>query len=217
MRAGLVAYRGVALVFALAPSLAAQEAPVAESGNAAAEAREHEPTSSLELSAALGPSLVFGEPANPAFSESVGRVGVELAGAIAYRSSYFVDPRLEVGYAWLAHGRSELPSGPWGDGGALKQQLGTWLISPGISADIWRFRPRIGIGLSIVSQSNDFAGQTHSSTQLSLLSQAGLGFQVFEADSLRIDADARIVGIPGADLTFLSVGIVGRWDAVSFR
>jgi len=83
MRAGLVAYRGVALVFALARSLAAQEAPVAESGNAAAEAREHEPSSSLELSAALGPSLVFGEPANPAFSESVGRVGVELAGPLA--------------------------------------------------------------------------------------------------------------------------------------
>lgn len=211
-----LAVRSAALVFALAPALAAQEPPVGESANAA-EARAHEPASSLELSAALGPSLVFGEPANPQFDQSVGRVGVELAGSVAYRSSYFVDPQLEVGYAWLAHGRTELPSGPWGDGGSLKQQLGAWVISPGISADIWRFRPRLGIGLSVVSQSNDFGGQTHSTTQLSLLSQAGLGFQVFETDSLRIDADAKIVGIPGADLTFVSVGIVARWDAASFR
>jgi hypothetical protein len=216
MKAGLAAHRITALVLALAPASAAQEAPVRESANTA-EVRAHESVSSLELSAALGPSLVFGEPANPEFSESVGRLGVELAAAIAYRSSYFVDPQLELGYAWLAHGRSELPSGIWGDGGSLKQQLGTWVISPGISADIWRFRPRLGIGLSIVSQSNDFAGQTHSTTQLSLLSQAGLGFQVFDSSSLRIDADAKIVGIPGAELTFVSVGIVGRWDAVSFR
>jgi hypothetical protein len=216
MKARFAGQRITALVLALAPAVPAQQAPVGESANAVG-ARAHEPASSLELSAAVGPSLVFGEPANPEFSKSVGRVGVELAAAIAYRSSYFVDPQLELGYAWLAHGRSELPSGIWGDGGALKQQLGAWLISPGVSTDIWRFRPRIGIGLSIVSQSNDFAGQTHSSTQLSLLSQAGLGFQVFETSSLRIDADAKIVGIPGAELTFVSVGIVGRWDAESFR
>ena len=215
MRAAFAAVLGAAQVLALARALAAQEASVGESANGA-EARAHEPASSLELSGALGPSLVFGEPANPQFDQSVGRVGVELAAAIAYRSSYFVDPQLEVGYAWLAHGRTELPSGLWGDGGALKQQLGAWVISPGVSVDIWRFRPRLGIGLSIVSQSNDFGGQTHSSTQLSVLSQAGLGFQVFETDSLRIDADAKIVGIPGADLTFVSVGLVGRWDAASF-
>ncbi|HEU4579915.1 MAG TPA: hypothetical protein VFS67_16760 [Polyangiaceae bacterium] len=203
-----------ALLLALAPALAAQEPPLAETGTSS---EMRPPASSLELSAALGPSLVFGDPANPEFSESVGRVGVELAAAVAYRSSYFVDPQLEVGYAWLAHGRSELPSGPWGDGGTLKQQLGAWVISPGISADIWRFRPRIGIGLSIVSQSNEFAGETHSATQLSLLSQAGLGFQLFESNSLRIDADAKIVGIPGAELTFSSVGVVARWDALSFR
>lgn len=216
MKAALAAYRLAGLVSALAPALAAQEPLVAETASTA-EARTHEPASSLELSAALGPSLVFGEPANPEFSQSVGRVGLELAAAIAYRSSYFVDPQLELGYAWLAHGRSELPIGPWGDGGLLKQRLGAWVISPGISADIWHFRPRIGIGLSIVSQSNEFAGQTHSTTQLSLMSQAGLGFQVFETSALRLDADAKLVGIPGADLTFVSVGIVGRWDAVSFR
>jgi hypothetical protein len=205
-----------ALMLALAPALPAQEPVVGEAPDAA-ERRAHESSSSLELSAALGPSLVFGEPANPEFRESMGRVGAELAASIAYRSSYFVDPQLELGYAWLAHGKSELPSGVWGEGGSLKQQLGAWVISPGISADIWRFRPRIGIGLSVISQSNEFAGQTHSSTQLSILSQAGLGFQVFETDSLRIDGDAKIVGIPGAELTFVSLGIVARWDAVSFR
>lgn len=216
MKRRLAAHGVAALVCAVEPVLWAQEAAVGESPTPT-EAPARAPSSSLELSAAVGPSLVFGEPANPEFSESVGRVGVELAAAIAYRSSYFVDPQLEVGYAWLAHGRSELPSGPWGDGGSLKQQLGAWVISPGVSADIWRFRPRIGIGLSIVSQSNEFGGQTHSSTQLSIVSQAGLGFLVFEANSLRIDADARIVGIPGAELTFMTLGIVGRWDAASFQ
>ena len=48
--------------------------------------------SSLELSGAFGPSYVFGEPANPEYTQQVTQVGAYGELGFAYRSSYFVDP-----------------------------------------------------------------------------------------------------------------------------
>src|SRR5262245_42593706 len=71
------------------------------------------PKQALELAASLGPTVVFGEPANPDLAPSANHWGASISALVAYRSSYFVIPSLEVGYAWLARGDAELPEGPW--------------------------------------------------------------------------------------------------------
>ena len=220
-RPELQSVRGaVALLLALVQTAAAQTTPAqtvpAPDATSASRPQSSAAPSALELSGSLGPTLTFGEAANPEYTRSVGRVGVLLGAVVAYRSSYFVAPRFEVGYAALAHGESELPSGPWGDGGKLEQRLRTWVISPGVSGDLWRFRPRLGLGVAFVSQANSYAGQTHSSSQFSISTQLGLGFQLIESGPLRLDVDARLVSLGGAGITFASLGLVGRWDALLF-
>jgi hypothetical protein len=170
----------------------------------------------LEVGAALGPSVVFGDPANPAYTQSFGRVGVGLSATLAYRSSYFIDPFFEVGYALLASGESSLPDGPWGEGGVLQHTLGTWIFSPGIRTEVWRFRPEIGLGLALLAQSNEFNGQTNHETQAAVLSQVGLGFAIMDADRIHVDTALKLVTAPGAGITFVCLSLVARLDALAF-
>jgi len=201
-----------AAVLSISSAAVAQEAAAAE---APAEASGRAP-SALELSLSLGPSVVFGEPANPAYTQSFDRVGVLASLAVAYRSPYFLAPSLEVSYAALAEGESLLPDGPWGAGGLMEQQLATWVISPGVSTELWRFRVRLGIGLAVVSQSYTFLGAENSSTQLPVSSQLVLGFKALDNDLLRLDAEARVVTAQGAAVNFASLGLSARFDVISF-
>jgi hypothetical protein len=172
--------------------------------------------SSLEVTLKVAPSVVFGEPANPTYTQSTSRVGAAVSGSVTYRSSYFIDPVLEIGYAWLARGTSELPQGPWGEGGALDQELGTWFVSPGISTQLWRFRPRLGLGLAVITQSNTFRGEQTSTTQPSLLSQLAVAVRALELGSVGLDAEASLVHASGAEVTFISIGVAARLDVLSF-
>jgi hypothetical protein len=172
--------------------------------------------SALTLAASAGPSVVFGEPANPEYDPSLGRVGVWLGVELAYRSSYFLEPFLEVGYGFLASGESTLPSGPWGEGGLMEQQLGMWSISPGVRTEIWRLRPELGIGMGIVTQSNDFRGETNGVSQVALFTQLGLGFTVFEAERIRVDTGLKLAAARGAGITFTTLTIAARFDALVF-
>lgn len=172
--------------------------------------------SALAISGRAGPSIVFGDPANPEYTREFGRVGVWVGGELAYRSSYFIEPFIEVGYGFLASGESTLPSGPWGEGGLMQQQLGMWSISPGARTQIWRLRPELGIGLAIVKQSNDFLGETNSVSQAALFTQLGLSCTVFEAERLRIDTGVKLAAARGAGITFTSLAIAARFDAFVF-
>jgi hypothetical protein len=205
----------------LAVSSARAQPAARGSGEAPAESAVQPPpspetrsTSALEVSASVGPSIVFGAPANPAYSPSVERVGVLLAGAVMYRSSYFIDPVLEVGYAWLARGTSELPSGPWGEGGTVDQRLGTWIVSPGVSAEYWRLRARLGLGFGIVTQSDTFRGQTSSTNQVPVMSQLVLACKAVDLANLRLDVEGRAVLASGADISFIGVGVGARFDVL---
>jgi len=177
---------------------------------------EREMPSSLELSLSLGPTVTFGEAANPEYNPSLTRVGLYGTFGVAYRSSYFIDPFIEVGIGSLASGEVTLPDGVWGKGGTLEQHLGVWTISPGITADIWRFRPRFGMGIGFIQQSYRFNGQEHSSTQPPLLAQLGLGFVAYDSDRLRLDIEGRTVIMNGAEVTFTTLDLIMRVDAVYF-
>jgi hypothetical protein len=172
--------------------------------------------SALVLAASAGPSVVFGEPANPEYTPSFGRVGLWVGGELAYRSSYFIEPFLEVGYGFLASGESNLPSGPWGEGGLMKQQLGMWCLSPGARTQIWRLRPELGLGLGIIRQSNDFRGETNGVSQVALFTQLGLAVTLFEAERIRIDTGAKLAAARGAGITFMSLTLAARFDAFVF-
>lgn len=182
------------------------------------EAPETEPApaarSSIEVAFTTGPSVVFGEPALP--STSLRRVGVFGELAIAFRSKYFIAPFLSAGYGTLASGTTEVPSSPSVAGGTLDQHLGVWLFSPGITADIWRVRPRYGLGLAAVTQSFGFQGQERSSTQYPLAHQLGLGFLLLDIGRFRLDAETRLVIIGGADVTFMTIDLVARGDLIRF-
>ena len=174
-------------------------------------------SSSLELAPYIGPTLIFGDPANPQYPKSFDRLGAYVGAALAYRSGYFLDPFLDVGYARLARGTTELPSGPWGAGGSLSQRLWAWTFSPGVTSDIWRFRLRLGLGLAVVRQSNSFAEQQSTTKQTSLSTQFGVGFNWIDRRSLRLDTDLRLVSAYGADVTFLTLGAVLRTDVLEFE
>jgi hypothetical protein len=172
--------------------------------------------SSLEIAGTFGPTVVFGEAANPEYVQTFSRTGAYGELALAYRSSYFVDPFVSVGYGTLASGESRIPAGPYGAGGNVGQHLGAWVISPGITSDIWRFRPRLGLGLAIVQQTFEFRGETHSSSQTPLATQLGLGFNAFDDDRFRLDLEARAILISGADVNFMTLDVVLRGDLLYF-
>jgi hypothetical protein len=202
-----------------APAAAAAEPPAAP---ATAPAPAPEPAS-LELFGALAGTVVQGEPADPGLTHSFRRVGVYGEGGVAYRSKYFLDPFISLGYATLASGDTTLPDSdtlidgqPVYSGGTLHQHLGTWLLSPGVTTDLWRFRLRFGIGLAIVKQSFRFHGEQNTATQMPLAWQVGLGYNFYTVQRFRLDAEARFVQAKGADVTFWTIGIVGRGDLVTF-
>jgi len=172
--------------------------------------------SSLEVWGTIGPSVVFGDPANPEYSPSLRRVGVFGELGVAYRSSYFVDPFLAVGFSPLASGDAHMPNGPWGAGGTLDQHLDIWVVAPGITCDIWRIRVRAALGFAVVVERFRFPGDEHSSTQVPLSHQLGLAFNVLDVRRFRLDVEARYVGAPGADVTFVTFAAVMRGDLLEF-
>ncbi|HEX2669585.1 MAG TPA: hypothetical protein VHM25_01875 [Polyangiaceae bacterium] len=172
--------------------------------------------SSLELFGTLAPTVTQGEPANPQLTNSFRRVGFYGEAGVAYRSKYFLDPFVSVGYGTLASGDTTLPDSKYGSGGTLHQHLGTWLLSPGVTTDIWRFRLRFGIGIAVVKQSFRFQGENNTATQLPLVWEAGLGFNFYKVPRFRLDAEARFVEAKGADVSFWMLGITGRGDVATF-
>lgn len=199
-----------------APAAAEPVSPAAaEPAPAAPVAATPEPAS-LELFGSIAPSIAHGEPANPALTNSFRRVGVYLEAGVAYRSKYFLDPFISAGYATLASGDTTLPDGEYGPGGTLHQHLGVWLLSPGVTTDLWRIRLRVGIGLAIVKQSFRFHGESNTSTQLPFAFEAGLGYNFYRLPRFRLDAEARFVQAKGADVTFWTLGLTGRGDLISF-
>jgi len=168
--------------------------------------------SSLEVFGSFGPTILFGEPANPEYQTSFGRVGMIGELGFAYRSWYFIDPFISVSYSGLARGQAVLPAGVWGAGGTLEQKLRAWIISPGITSDIWRFRPRLALGVAILVQSFEFNGVESSSTQTPLVTQFGLGFNVFDEGRTRLDLEGRGVLISGADVNFVTLDVILRGD-----
>jgi hypothetical protein len=135
---------------------------------------------------------------------------------VAYRSKYFLDPFISAGYATLASGETTLPDGEYGPGGTLHQHLGVWLLSPGVTTDLWRFRLRFGIGLAVVKQSFRFQGEDTTSTQLPFAFEAGVGYNFYKLPRFRLDAEARFVQAKGADIAFWTLGLTGRGDLVTF-
>jgi len=171
---------------------------------------------SLEVTAYVSPSLTFGEPAYPERTSSFSRVGYFGELGFAYRSSYFVDPFFTVAYASLASGDTSVPPGPNGAGGVLEQRLSTVIVAPGITADIWRIRLRYGLGLAFVTQDFKYNGVENSSTQTPLAHQFGIGMNLLDVERFRLDAEVRAIGIPGADIAFMTLGIVARGDLLVF-
>lgn len=173
-------------------------------------------TSSLEGFVLAAPTIVQGDPANDAATNSFRRVGVYGEFGVAYRSHYFLDPFISAGYATLASADTKLSAGEWGDAGTLHQHLGLWLISPGVTTELWRFRLRLGIGIAIVKESNTFHSDKNTATQTPLAAQVGLGFNCYSSDKFRLDVDARYVKAQGADVSFGMLGVTARGDLITF-
>jgi hypothetical protein len=177
---------------------------------------DHPTPSSLELFGLIGPSLTKGEPVNEQSTTSFRRVGVYGEFGFAYRSSYFLDPFISVGYATLASSDILLADGEYGPGGTAHNHLGFWLISPGITSEIWRIRLRLGIGVAIVKESFSFHSEENTATQTPIAGQVGLGFNCYSTEKFRLDVDARYVLAKGADISFGLLGVTARGDLITF-
>ena len=193
-----------------------ESAPAAPAAAPPVDAAPKAEPASLELFGAIAPTVVQGDPANPRLTNSFRRVGFYGEAGVAYRSKYFLDPFISFGYATLASGDTTLPDNEYFSGGTLHQHLGTWVLSPGVTSDIWRFRLRFGIGIAVVKQSFRFHGENNTATQLPLVWEAGLGFNFYKAHRFRLDAEARFVEAKGADVSFWMLGLGGRGDVVTF-
>ncbi|HYQ26513.1 MAG TPA: hypothetical protein VER04_04815 [Polyangiaceae bacterium] len=179
--------------------------------------------SSLELFGSVAPTVVQGDPANPGLTNSFRRLGVYGEGGVAYRSKYFLDPFFAVGYATLSSGDTTLPDSdtivdgaPAYTAGTMHQHLGMWLLSPGVTGEIWRFRLRFGLGIAIVKQSFSFHGENHSTDQKPLAWNVGLGYKFYELPRFRLDVEARVVQAKGADVAFWALALTGRGDVITF-
>ena len=144
-------------------------------------------------------------------------------GGIAFRSKYFLDPFFSVGYATLASGDTTLPDSdtivngePAYTGGTMHQHLGMWLLSPGVTSDIWRFRLRFGLGIAIVKQSFGFHGESHSTDQKPFAWEVGLGYKFYELPHFRLDVEARAIQAKGADVAVWALALTGRGDVITF-
>ncbi len=210
-RAALSLFTVAAILGAAASARAADTADGSASDSSTSAA-----PSSLEVSALVGMSVTQGEPAYTAATTSFRRVGVYSELGVGYRSSYFIDPFISVGYGALASADTKLPDGEWGSAGTLHQNLGVWFISPGITSDIWRFRLRLGIGIAIVKESNTFHSDKNTATQKPLAAQLGLGFNCYETHRFRLDFDLRYVKAQGADVSFGLFGVTARGDLLTF-
>jgi hypothetical protein len=210
--------RGARFLFALTPALALLvDLGSAATADEGAKSREQPVPPSLEAFAFMGPSWVAGDPAMPEATESFRRVGIYGGLGVAFRSRYFLDPFLSVGYGTLASGDTALPDGVWGEGGTLSQRLDTWLVSPGVTADLFRFRLRLGLGLAIVVQHYGFDGEQTTTTQFPLAGQVGIGFMVLERQRFRLDVESTFVHAAGADVTFAVFGVTARGDLLTFQ
>jgi hypothetical protein len=98
----------------------------------------------------------------------------------------------------------------------LEQHLTTVIVAPGITADIWRIRLRYGLGIAWLTQDFKLNGVENSSTQTPLAHQFGLGMNLLDVERFRLDVEARAIGIPGADIAFMTLGIVARGDLLVF-
>lgn len=210
------AIQGLAIAAACALTGVAGAVSVDQPTSQTKELSEAPEAASLELFGSFGPTVLFGDPANPEYQTSFGRVGMMGEFGLAYRSWYFIDPFLSVSYSGLARGQAVLPEGVWGAGGTLEQKLRAWVISPGITSDIWRFRPRFALGVAVLVQSFEFNGVESSSTQTPLVTQLGLGFNVFDEGRTRLDLEGRGVLISGADVNFVTLDVILRGDLFYF-
>jgi hypothetical protein len=98
----------------------------------------------------------------------------------------------------------------------MSQHLGAWLISPGVTTEIWRLRLRLGLGLALVEQSNEFKGEENSSTQLPFAYQLGVAYKFLDQPHFNVDGDLRYVQAMGADVTFVMLGVTARGQAITF-
>jgi hypothetical protein len=193
-----------------------QNAHAAGESPAAAPPAEGSIPSSLEVTAYVSPSLTFGEPISPERTSSFSRVGYFGELAVSDRSSYFVDPFFAVAYGSLATGDTTLLPGPNVAGGVLEQHLTTVVVAPGITGDIWRIRLRYGLGIAFVTQNFKLNGASDSSSQTPFAHQFGLGVNVLDVERFRLDVESRLIVIPGADIAFMTLGVVARGDLLVF-
>lgn len=211
IRTGACLFASLSVLVISGQALAADEVGPGQEGPA-----ERSTPSSLEGFAFVGPSLAQGEPANDYATTSFRRVGIYGEAGVAFRSSYFLDPFLSVGYGTLASADTNLAAGEWGPAGTVHQHLGVWFISPGITTEIWRIRLRLGLGIALVKESSTYAGDQHTTTQTPLAGQVGLGFNCYSTNRFRLDVDARYVKAQGADVSFGLLGVTARGDLLVF-
>lgn len=177
---------------------------------AQAEAHDKERTAALEIG--FGTSL---QQSNAAPSElsyaSFRRNGMAVGASVALRSRYVLIPTLELTRLSLVEGSRASASS-----GTVATALHAWAYRAGISADVWRLRPSVGIALYDLHTSARVRGTQYTSSELDFGYYASVTAFPYIRGPLRVGVELKGDLLTEAALNSVGVGIRASYDAFSF-
>lgn len=173
-------------------------------------------TRQLEVGAFGGINWVNGEPQNYATSQTSSTVGFDAALTLTLRTHYFLDPFIDVSYAHLSAGDTDVVVPPASTPTQVSSRLFTWNFAIGPSIDLWRLRFRAGVGLSTIVVNHEFAGQDNTVNSLSMSTMITCSADLITIPRFRTGIEARWVTMPGAALAYWAAGLSFRGDVLQW-
>jgi hypothetical protein len=177
---------------------------------------ETKPTHQLEVGTFWGVNWVNGEPQNFETKESSSTMGVDAALTLTLRTKYFLDPFVDVSYAHLSEGQTDVVVPPASTPTEVSSRLYVWNFALGPGLDVWRLRFRIGVGFASMGVVSEFDGQRNSANSLSFSSMVSCTADLVTVPRFRTGIEARLVNMPGGDLMYWAAGLSFRGDVLQW-
>ena len=199
---------GLALALAVASAVRAEEAKPAE-----------QKPEAWELDAFAGYGQLAYPPMDTA-NQTWSNGGPGFSLTAAYRGPHFTHPFFDISYVPIvSSGRSVYLPGT-GPGSTAFASNATWawgfVVGPGWDID-W-FRIRAGVGAYDVLVRTTVAGQTNTSSKLTIGFLASAGALVWRPEPFAVGVEARLVALQspfsGIYQSSWEIGLTGRWDFV---
>jgi opacity protein-like surface antigen len=204
-------------VRALALALALATSPTARAEEAGPTPPEKPQAWELDAFAGYG-QLDY--PPMDTSSQSWSNGGPAFALTVAYRGPHFTHPFFDISYVPIisSGGSVFLPGGGTGTSTYASNSTWAWGFVLGPGWDIDWFRIRAGVGVYDVLVRTTVAGETNSSSKLTIGFLASAGALVWRPEQFAVGVEARLAALQspfnGIYQSMWQIGLTGRWDFV---